>query len=140
MSQVSANAVGKRKGVDMRSKIAAFLQQAFLVLSWPASAFAQQQPAPWNWPGPWHMWAGWGMWWIFPLIMLLFVAGCIAMILHIRSSGGPGRHHPDFSGGDPTRSALQILNERFARGEIRREEYEERKRAILTLTGPTGNL
>jgi putative membrane protein len=126
----------KIEGVDMRTK---FLpRQAFLVLFWPAAAFAQQQPAPWNWPGPWHMWAGW--WWMFPLIMLLAIAGCIAMILHIRSSGGAGRHHPDSSGDDPTRSALQILNERFARGEIRREEYEERKRAILTMTGPTGNV
>ena len=74
------------------------------------------------------------------MIMLLVIAGCIAMISRIRGSGGTGRHHPDLSWGDPTRSALQILNERFARGEIRREEYEERKSAILTMTGPTGNL
>ncbi len=129
----------------MKSKTAAFLWQAFFALSWPTAAFAQQQSAtaqegPWNWPAPWHMWTGWGMGWIFPLIMLLIIAGCIAMILQIHRSGGAGRHHPDSSWGDPTRSALQILNERFARGEIRRDEYEERKRAILTMTGPTGNL
>lgn len=124
-----------KKGIDMKTKI--LLQQAFLVLFWPAIAFAQQQPSPWGWPGPWHMWAGW---WIFPLIMLLMVAGCIAMILYMHGSGGARRHHPAPSWGDPTRSALQILNERLARGEIRREEYEERKRAILTMTGSTGNL
>ena len=28
----------------------------------------------------------------------------------------------------------------LARGEIRREEYEERKRAMLTMSAPTGNL
>lgn len=124
----------------MATRFSGRLTAAFLALLGPAQAVAQQaQPRLWDWPGPWHMWAGWGMWWIFPLITLLVIAGCIAMILHIRSSGGAGRHHPDSSWGDPTRSALQILNERFARGEIRREEYEERKRAILTVTAPTGN-
>jgi uncharacterized membrane protein len=34
--------------------------------------------------------------------------------------------------GDPTYSALQILNERFAKGEIQKQEYEERKAAILS--------
>jgi hypothetical protein len=32
--------------------------------------------------------------------------------------------------GDPTHSALQILNERFAKGEIDQAEYEERRRAL----------
>ena len=36
------------------------------------------------------------------------------------------------SGGDPTYSALQILNERFAKGEIQKQEYEEKKAAILS--------
>jgi uncharacterized membrane protein len=34
--------------------------------------------------------------------------------------------------GDPTRSALRILNERFAKGEIHKQEYEEKKGAILS--------
>jgi uncharacterized membrane protein len=37
-------------------------------------------------------------------------------------------------GSDATTSALQILNERFAKGEIKREEYEEKKSAILRRT------
>jgi len=32
---------------------------------------------------------------------------------------------------DGTSSALEILNERFAKGEINKEEYEERKRVLL---------
>ncbi len=34
--------------------------------------------------------------------------------------------------GDPTHSAVQILNERFAKGEIQKEKYNERKAAILS--------
>jgi uncharacterized membrane protein len=40
---------------------------------------------------------------------------------------GPGRVW-----GDPTYPALQILNERFARGEIEKPEYEEKKAVILS--------
>jgi len=37
-----------------------------------------------------------------------------------------------WSGGDQSHSALQILNERFARGEIQKDEYTEKKTAILS--------
>lgn len=127
----------------MATRLSGRLTAAFLALLGPAPAVAQQaQPRLlWDWPGPWHMWGGWGTWWwIFPLVMLLMIAGCIAMMLLVHRSGGTGRHHAEPAAGDPTLSALQILDQRFARGEIRREEYEERKRAILTMTAPTGNV
>lgn len=38
--------------------------------------------------------------------------------------------------GDPTYSALQVLNERYARGEIQKQEYEEKKAAILSSGRP----
>ena len=82
------------------------------------------------------MWSGhWGFWWVFPLIMVFTVIACVAMLLlgH-RAGGGGGRPNwgPGRSWGDPTHSALQILNERFAKGEIQKQEYEERKAAIVS--------
>jgi putative membrane protein len=64
----------------------------------------------------------WGGWWIFPLLMMiLMIAACV--FLMSRMMGG---HRP----GSVSRSALQLLSERFAKGEISKEEFEE-KRNIL---------
>jgi putative membrane protein len=76
--------------------------------------------------GPWHMWAGaWGMWWIFPMFMFLFFIVCATWLLF-------GRGLRDRRG-DSTFSALQILNERFARGEMQKPEYEEKKASIASI-------
>jgi len=120
---------------NMKTKLSALLTLAFLH---PLLAFAQQtqQPAgPWDWPGPWHMWSGgWGFWWAFPLIMVFMIIACVAMLLLGHRAGGSGLSHwgPARSWGDPTYSALQILNERFAKGEIQKQEYEEKKIAIVS--------
>ncbi len=78
---------------------------------------------------------GWGGGWfgmIFgPIFMILVLALVIAVaVLLVRWLGGPGNtaaapHQPP-----PTRTPLDILKERFARGEIDREEFEERRRTL----------
>lgn len=134
----------------METKRAAFLTVACFTLSHPLLTFAQQvqQPAspqypPWEWSGPGHMWGGgWGFWWIFPLMMMFMIIVGIAIFFVAYRSGGAHRHWgpwhmmdrasgPGRPWGDPTYSALQILNERFAKGEIQKQEYEEKKAAIL---------
>jgi len=76
-------------------------------------------------PGPWQMhdWtgSGWGMW-LGPLFMIaslaLVIAGIVALV---RWSGGGS------DGSGRVRTARDILEERYARGEIDREEYQRRR-------------
>ena len=65
---------------------------------------------------------GVGHWYIL-LIVLPVVGGVIWLaVLAVRGFLPPP---------DQTTSALNILNERFARGEIDQQEYEQRKAALL---------
>ena len=77
--------------------------------------------------GPHMMW-GYGM--IFgPLFMILVLAVVIAVaVLLVRWLAGPwqGGSHPMPLG----RTPLDILRERFARGEIDKDEFEERRRVL----------
>ncbi len=92
----------------------------------PLPALAQAQSGPvscmsYFWDG------GWGHMFFGGFMMLLFWATLIALIaLAVRWVVSSG------SGSWPSSrtTAKQILEERFARGEISKEEFEERKRAL----------
>jgi len=71
------------------------------------------------------MWGGGAGWLLGPLMMLLFLAAAVAivvLVLRWLGVGGPVGGQDD--------SALRILEERFARGEIDEEEFRQRKRAL----------
>lgn len=95
-------------------------------LSVAAPAIAQQRTTDY---GP-HMWSGGWYGWIFgPIMMILVIAAVVAaIVLLVRWLGVPGHGpaiHPP-SG----RAPLDILKERFARGEIDKEEFEERRKVL----------
>lgn len=74
------------------------------------------------WDGNW----GWGHMAVGGLMMVLFWALVIALaVLLVRALSSERRSPP------AERPALAILEERFARGEIDRAEFEERRRLIL---------
>ena len=77
-----------------------------------------------------HMWdGGWHGWLFGPLMMILFIALVVIGILLLvrwfsepRQGGAAGRAG--------AQTPLDILKERFARGEIDKEEYEARRRVL----------
>ncbi len=74
-----------------------------------------------------HMWDyGWGMMIFGPLMMIAFVAAVVAIVvLLVRRLGPSAAPH-----GPAARTPLDILEERFARGEIDAEEFEARRRVL----------
>jgi putative membrane protein len=59
-----------------------------------------------------------------PITMLAFIALTVLVVAWVLRAAGVG--HPRAEG----KSALDILKDRFARGEIDRTEYEERKKLL----------
>jgi putative membrane protein len=97
----------------------------------PGWASAQAVADPGRY-GPHMMWDGGWYGMIFgPLVMILVLAVVIAVaVLLVRWLAGhhyaaqPPHHAP------PGRTPLDILRERFARGEIDKDEFEERRRVL----------
>ena len=79
-------------------------------------------------PGPWGMhpmWGWWGVWGLGMMVLgfLFWVAVIVALVLGIRWLVRQGRPEA----GD---SALEILRQRYARGEINREEFEAKRKDL----------
>jgi uncharacterized membrane protein len=69
------------------------------------------------------------LWWIFPFVMIIL---CVFMMKgHLGSMiCRPGSRSTGIHGGDASDSALDILDKRYVRGELNKEEYEEKKKAV----------
>ena len=119
----------------MWQKISAVLILVTVTVIEPIMAMAQQSPqtpspqAPphWHWPGHWH---GPQLWWICPLMMIVFFVLFFAAMRYSRFDRGWGPMHRWHYG--PSSSAIEVLDERFARGEIDEEEYKAKKATILS--------
>lgn len=77
------------------------------------------------------MWnGGWYGWFFGPMMMIAFIAvAVVVVVVLVRGLGGRADGSsvtPDLSRERP----LDILKERFARGEIDKEEFEERRRLL----------
>jgi len=71
---------------------------------------------------------GFDLWWLIPLILIVLCLFCARGCCIGRRHRFAGR--PDRSDESPSGSALEILDRRYARGEIDEEEYERKIKAI----------
>jgi len=81
-----------------------------------------------------HDWGlGWGGMWFGWLLMISFTAAVVILIVWlIRLSTPVGRFNTGASECDPqVQSALDILQARYARGEISKEEYLDVRATLL---------
>lgn len=68
---------------------------------------------------------GWGMGIGMISMVLFWVLVILGIIALLRGIGGTGGARP------PSNTALDVLRERYARGEIDKREFEEKKRDLL---------
>lgn len=94
-----------------------------LITGWltPSAVLAQEWAYEWG-RGMHPMW--WGAWGIGMMIMLLFwVLVIVGLVLGIRWLISQGKE-------PRSDSALEILRQRYARGEINKDEFEAKKRDL----------
>ena len=88
----------------------------------PSVAAAQERPYEWGW-GMHPMWGVWGIGML--LMMLVFwgvvIVGVVLVIRWIASQGKASR---------ASDTALDILRQRYARGDISKEEFDAKKRDL----------
>lgn len=72
------------------------------------------------WNGPWgHMWWGWLFWLIVIGVIIWLIATLVARNSRQQSSSSQSQE-----------TALDILKKRYARGEISKQDFEEKKRDL----------
>ena len=76
---------------------------------------------------PWMMGgSGWWNWWMMiPMVLIwgLIIWGVVALVQRGVSTGGGGSY-------PVAESALELLKKRYARDEISKQEYQEKRRDI----------
>ncbi len=81
---------------------------------------AQERMYEWHWEMHPMWWWGWGMMAMMFLFWVLFIVG---LIVGIRWLVGKGKEQKQDS-------AIEILRQRYARGEINKDEFEAKKKDL----------
>lgn len=82
-----------------------------------------------GWGGGWH-----GMIFgpLFIIVVLIVVIVLVVLLVRWLSAIGQGAHQPHhhMQSGQSARTPIDILKERYARGEIDKEDFEERRKVL----------
>lgn len=102
-------------------------QLASLIIALMSTSNVWAQESRNDYFGPHMMWqSGWML--FGPLMMIAVIAIIVvAVVLLMRR---PNDHRPNVQVSS-NETAINILKERFARGEIDKDEYEERRRVLI---------
>jgi putative membrane protein len=87
--------------------------------------WAQERAYEWGWGMHHPMWGLWGIWGFAMMLMMFVFWGIViaGIVIGMRCLARQGRESkPD--------AALEILRQRYARGDINKEEFEARKRDL----------
>jgi putative membrane protein len=113
------------KNVKTALIIGGILLGAIIITSFVFAAILRWPYGDWDRMGP-GMMIGFGWMWLMPILWIA-VLGLIvwAIVAAVRSSG-------ESKGSDSSKadSALEVLKKRYARGEIDKQDYEEKKRDL----------
>ena len=100
---------------------------ALLILMVGASVLGGSSYGGWGMMGP-GMMGGFGMGLFGPILMVVFLGLVVwAVVAFVQGSTSPSPR--DLTSGQSD-SALEVLKRRYAKGEISKEEYEEKKREL----------
>ena len=81
---------------------------------------AQERMYEWHWEMHPMWWWGWGMMAMMFLFWVVFIVGLVVAIRWLLGKSKEAK----------TDSALEILRQRYARGEINKEEFEVKKKDL----------
>ena len=88
----------------------------------PGLALGQERSYEWGWGIHPMMWGAWGFGMMFMMILFwgLIIVGVVLAIRWLLGQGKESRSD----------TALEILRQRYARGEINKEEFESKKKDL----------
>lgn len=97
---------------------------SIVMLDWAAAGTALAQERFYEWRWEMHpMWWGWGLG-MMVMMFLFWALIIVGLIIGIRWLLGQSKEsRPD--------SAIEILRQRYARGEINKEEFDAKKKDLL---------
>jgi putative membrane protein len=94
-------------------------------------ALAADPVSPQTYPNSWcygRYWPSSG--WIVPVMFIVLMIAIFLLIMRRRNMGSNWPDNMNQAFGHRSESAMDILNKRYAKGEIDQQEYEEKKAAI----------